>query len=142
MVSTSLIFDAAEQDPEVPLKLVETSIRNIYANGVARGGGSIFSHGKGRESAMMASSGFWGSCGFCYKPGHKAPVFIFFVRVWRVIITFARCGKHCCYSSHQTDLHDDADYHAQRQQCGNGGGGGITRETTTAATVASAQTRR
>ena len=77
MVSTSLIFDAADRDPEVLLKSVENSVRNIYANGVARDGGSIFSQVKGRGSAVMASSGFRGSWDLCYKPGHKGPVFIF-----------------------------------------------------------------
>ena len=77
MVSTSLIFDAAERDAEVPLKSVENLVRNIYAKGVARDGGSIFSQLKGRGSAVMASCGFRGSWDFCYKPDHKGSVFIF-----------------------------------------------------------------
>ena len=36
-------------------------MRNMYANRVARDDDMLFSHGKERESAMMASSGFTGT---------------------------------------------------------------------------------
>ena len=45
---------AAERDPEIPLEEIDITMRNMYANHVARGGGSTFSRGRGRESAMKA----------------------------------------------------------------------------------------
>ena len=62
---------AAERDPEISLKEIEIAMRNKYANSVARGDGSTFSREKGCQSAMMASSGFKGSCDCCSIPGHK-----------------------------------------------------------------------
>ena len=44
---------------------------NMYTNRVARGGGSIFSRGKGRESAMTVLSGFKRGYDHCNKPGYK-----------------------------------------------------------------------
>ena len=62
---------AAERDSETSLKEIETTMRNMYANRVARGDGSTFSRKKGRQSAMTASLGLKGSCDYCSKPGHK-----------------------------------------------------------------------
>ena len=61
----------AERDPEISLKEIEITMRNMYANRITRGDGSTFSREKGRESAMTASSGFKGSCDYCSKPGRK-----------------------------------------------------------------------
>ena len=62
---------AAERDLEISLKEIETAMRNMYANRGGRGDGSTFSRKKGCQSAMMASSGFKGSCDCCTKLGHK-----------------------------------------------------------------------
>ena len=62
---------AAERDPEISLRKVKIAMRSMYANGVARGDGSTFSREKGRQSAMMASSGLKKSCDYCSKPGLK-----------------------------------------------------------------------
>ena len=55
---------ANERDSEISLKEIDITMRDIYANRIARGDGSTFSRGKGRQSAMTTSSGF-------KKPGHK-----------------------------------------------------------------------
>ena len=60
---------APERDLEISLKQNETTMRNMYANCVARGCGSKFSPGKGRETAKTASSAFKGSCAYFNKPG-------------------------------------------------------------------------
>ena len=49
---------AADQNPEISLKEFEITMRNMYANRVARGGSSTFSREKGHQSAVTASSGF------------------------------------------------------------------------------------
>ena len=47
----------AEWDPEISLNEIATPISNMYANRVARGGGSSFLRGKGSVSAMTESGG-------------------------------------------------------------------------------------
>ena len=59
-----LIRFPAEQNPDIMMRIT-------YVNHVTQGDGSTFSRGKGRESAMAASSGFKRSCGYCNKAGHK-----------------------------------------------------------------------
>ena len=62
---------AAERDPKILLRKIETTVRNIYANNVTFGGNSTFPRGKGRESAMMAYLGFKESCDYCKRPATK-----------------------------------------------------------------------
>ena len=64
---------AAKRDHEISLKETETTMRNMYANRVARGGGSTLSRREGRESTMTAFLGFKGSRNYCNKLGHKKP---------------------------------------------------------------------
>ena len=68
-------------------------MRNMYANHLARGGGSTFLRGKGRKSAMTASPSFKGGCDYSNILAIK--VFQISARVWREIITFERRGKDC-----------------------------------------------
>ena len=50
---------------------IEPTLLNMYANRVARGGGSTFLNGKVREPAMTASSHNKGSSGYGHTPGHN-----------------------------------------------------------------------
>ncbi|CAM9942141.1 unnamed protein product, partial [Ascophyllum nodosum] len=71
---------AAERDPEISLEEIKITMRNMYANRVARGDGSTFSREKERQSAMTAALGFKGSCDYCSKPGHKHTECLQFLR--------------------------------------------------------------
>ena len=51
---------AAEREPEISLEEFETTMRNMHVNHVTRNDCWTFLRGKGRESAMMVSSGFKG----------------------------------------------------------------------------------
>ena len=119
---------AAERDPELSLKEIEITMRNMYANCVARGEGSTFSREKRRESAMTASSGFKGSCDCCSKPDHKqAQCFKFISESGKGPLPSSGAGKSGWCSLHSTHLHDNADCRAQQQQRGNGNGSGYNR---------------
>ena len=61
----------AERDPEISPKEIGNTMRNMYANRVTRGDDWMFPRGKGRNSAMTASSGMKESCNFCNKSGLK-----------------------------------------------------------------------
>ena len=84
---------AAEREPEISLKGIEITMRNMYASYVAHGDGSTFWREKRCQSAMTASSGFKRSCDYCSKPGQTGPVFQTSARVWRETISFERRGK-------------------------------------------------
>ena len=119
---------AAERDPEISLTEIAITVRNMYANCVARVDGTTFLHRKGRESAVTASSGFKGSCDHCHKPGHKkAQSFKFPCESAEESLSSIDALRSSWGSLHNTHLHDIADCHAQPQQRGNGGDGGYTR---------------
>ena len=103
-------------------------VRNMYANRVARGGGSTFSRGKERKSDMAAALGFKRSCNYFNNPGHKKTQCFKFLRESdRGSLPSSRPARNSWYSLHNTDLHDNANCLAQQQQRGNGGGGGYSR---------------
>ena len=65
----------------------------MCVNRVARGGSSAFWRGKGRMSAMTASSSFKGSRDYYNKLGHKnTQVSNFLERAGRVPLVFRRDG--------------------------------------------------
>ena len=67
----------------------------MNADRFVRGGGSTFSLGKGRESAMTASSGLKGAVVIVLSLAAKIPsASIICVRVWRGIIAIEGRGKN------------------------------------------------
>ena len=101
---------AAERDSEISLKLVETTMCNLYANHVARGGGSTFLHGKGRESAMTESSGLRGSCGYCNNPSYKnVKSFKFLRESGGESLSSSGVTRNIWCTFHNTNLPDNAD---------------------------------
>ncbi|CAN0018277.1 unnamed protein product, partial [Sphacelaria rigidula] len=62
-----LIKYNAERDPDLSIQSIETTMRNMYANRVARRYTSGKSHG--RDSSLLK---FRGNCYTCGKPGHQA----------------------------------------------------------------------
>ena len=95
----------------------------MFPNRVAHGDGSTFSREKRYQSAMMASSGFKGSCDNYSKPGHKeAQCFKYLYESGGGPLHSSGAGRSSRCSLHNTHLHDNVDCHAQKQQRGNGSG--------------------
>ena len=118
---------AAERDIEMSLNINKT-MHNMYANDVARGGGSTVSRGKGRKSAIPVSPGLMKRGGFCSKPGHKRPsASNFCVSLSECHYLSSGATRRIWCNLHNTNLYENADCRVQRKQGGNGGGGGNGR---------------
>ena len=118
---------AAERVPEITLTEIKTTVRNMYANRVARGSGSTFLHGKGRESTMRMSLGFTGSLDYRNRLGYRKDQFFQILHEFgEGSLPSSGTERRSWCSLHNTDLHENTDCHAQHQQHGNVGGGGNT----------------
>ena len=105
---------AAEQNHDIALKEIKTTMRNMYANHLTSGGHTTLSRGKGCKSALTASSGLQGSCDYCNRFGHKKTQCLKFQREsGRGSSPSIGATRNNCCKLRNTDLHDNADCRAQ-----------------------------